>query len=428
LIAVALGLWWFSYRRWREYKAADKNLNDAIESLPNGFVLFDAEDRLVVCNEDFRRTYPAGAPLIKKGSKFEDIIRLSAVNGEVVEAGDTPEANEAWVNKRMASHRNPQGTNEQLLADGRWLRITESPTKEGGIVGYRIDITDLKNAEKKLIDHRDRLEEMVAARTAEVKEKAAKLERALQREKNQSALQRKFVSLVSHEFRTPTAIIDGAAQRMLGRKDDLTADEVELRVGKIRSAVKRMIGLIDTSLYATRLDEGKIKVRMTPCNIGKMLCEVCERQSEISPAHQIVIAIEGLPSEIVADDRLLDQIFTNLLSNAVKYSPDSPVVDVRGWSDGDNALISITDRGIGIPAEGMENIFQRFFRAETADGFPGTGIGLSMVKEFVNLLGGSIGVDSLKGEGTTFTVRLPIAGVELDVENIHKSEPRATPR
>ena len=407
VVAVAFGLWWFSYRRWREYQAAEIDLSNAIEALPNGFVLFDAEDRLVICNENFRKTYPASAHLMKRGVKFEDLIRFSAANGEIVEAGNTPEAIEAWIKQRLAKHRAPQGVSEQPLANGRWLRIVESQTKEGGVVGYRIDITDLKNAEKELIDSRDKLEEIVAARTAEVKEKADKLELALHREKSQSALQRKFVSLVSHEFRTPTAIIDGAAQRLLRHKDNITPDEVELRVGKIRSAVQRMIGLIDTTLYATRLDEGKIDVRMEPCNIDNLLREVCERQSEISPAHQIVLETKNLPNDILADNRLLDQVFTNLLSNAVKYSPESPIITVKGWNDGENALVSITDQGIGIPAEDMEHMFQRFFRARTAEGFEGTGIGLSMVKEFVNLLGGSIGVDSLEGEGTTFTVRLP---------------------
>ena len=114
--------------------------------------------------------------------------------------------------------------------------------------------------------------------------------------------------------------------------------------------------------------------------------------------------------KIFADHRLLDQVFTNLLSNAVKYSPDSPLIEVKGWNDEENALITVTDQGVGIPANDLPHMFGQFFRAKTSEGIKGTGIGLNVVKEFVEMHGGSVGVDSLEGEGSTFTVRIPIGG------------------
>lgn len=235
-----------------------------------------------------------------------------------------------------------------------------------------------------------------------------KLEAALAREIEYNSLQKKFVSLVSHEFRTPLSIIDGTAQRLLRSKKPLTQDDMEARVEKVRSAVTRMTGLIDTTLYASRLDDGKIDLKIASCDIWELLREVCHRQSEIAPSHRIQITLDDRPTEVFADAKLIDQVFTNLLSNAVKYAPNAPIIEVRGWSDGADALITITDFGIGIPEEDLPHMFERFFRSKTTEGFSGTGIGLSVVKEFIQMHGGTVIVDSLEGEGATFTVRLPI--------------------
>lgn len=278
------------------------------------------------------------------------------------------------------------------------------------IAALVIAMRQRRAALKSLERERDLLEERVAERTNEVQEKATQLKTTLKREKEYSVLQQKFVSLVSHEFRTPLAIIDGAAQRLIRRGNKLDPAEVEIRANKVRAAVTRMIGLIDTTLFASRLDAGKIDVKIAPCDIGELLLDVCERQSEISPSHQIRVSLDDLPGEIFADRGLLDQAFTNLLSNAVKYSPDSLLIEVKGWRDEDNALFTIADQGLGIHADDLPHMFGRFFRAKTAEGIKGTGIGLTVVKELVQLHGGSVGVDSLEGEGSTFSIRLPING------------------
>lgn len=275
-----------------------------------------------------------------------------------------------------------------------------------GSVGF--EITERKRAEEELKAHRAHLEELVSERTAEVEEKAKKLEKALQIEKEYNILQQKFVSMVSHEFRTPLAIIDGAAQRMMRHKDSLKADEVELRVSKIRAAITRMVDQIDTTLFASRLDEGQIEFHLQTCDTHKLLRDVCERQSEISPDYDIQIEVSALPNKIRADLKLLDQVFTNLLSNAVKYAQGAPLILVKGWQEGHHVSISVTDQGVGIPESDLPHMFKRFFRAKTAFGISGTGIGLSVVNEIVKLHSGTIKIDSQEGEGSTFTVSLPI--------------------
>lgn len=268
-------------------------------------------------------------------------------------------------------------------------------------------VAELSQAQKELRAHRDHLEDLVRERTAEVETQAARLEEALRREKEFNVLRRKFVSMASHEFRTPLAIIDASAQRIGRRAEHADPADIRTRVDKIRNAVGRMLALIDSTLDLSRIEEGKVVLRPAPVDIAALVAEVCSRQQEISPTHIIRTDLDELPREIVADSQLLDHVFTNLLSNAVKYAPDSPEIDVRGRTTDDIATISVTDRGRGIPEAELPQMFQRYFRASTAHGISGTGIGLNLSQEFVELHGGAIEIESAVGAGTTFTVKLP---------------------
>lgn len=273
--------------------------------------------------------------------------------------------------------------------------------------GLEGEVKERKLVEEELGRHQKHLEDLVVQRTKEVYSQAVQLEKALEQEKEYSARQREFVSLVSHEFRTPLTIIDGSAQRMMRRKDKLTSDEVVIRGSKIRQAVQRMTGLIEATLYASSIDEGKIKLTPGVCNIKQIIKDVCTRQVEISPAHPISVDIDQLPNNILADCKLLDQVVANLVSNAVKYSPDSSDIHVRGWMQGGDAFVAVRDYGVGISEVELPRLFERFFRAHTAEGIPGTGIGLSIAKKMIELHRGDIWVESVEGEGTTFTFKVP---------------------
>lgn len=276
------------------------------------------------------------------------------------------------------------------------------------VFGVFHDITEQKNAEKELLEHRDHLEQLVAERTSEVHKKAEELELALESAKKYADMQQQFVSLVSHEFRTPLTIIDGSAQRIMRTKDIITPDQLVQRGDKIRGAVKRMTSLIELTLYTDRIDSGKLEMSIQPCNIKELIEEICEHHRDIAPNHNIRVDLDGIPEHIDADSRLLEHIFTNLLSNAIKYAPDAPLIEVTGTIKGDTTLVSIKDQGRGIAEDDLSHMFERFFRASTANGIKGTGIGLSVCKKFVEMHGGSIDVASVIGEGSTFTVRLPI--------------------
>jgi len=278
------------------------------------------------------------------------------------------------------------------------------------VVGSWIDVTERKQAEMELQRHRDHLEQLVAERTRKIEQQSQELEKALEKEKQLTALQREFVAMVSHEFRTPLAIIDGAAQRLLRRLDKLEATDVENRIGKIRSAVMRMTELIESVLSASRLEAGLIDFNPEPCQLGELIRAVCRRQQGISPDHSIEVDVDALPAEFVADSKLLTQVFTNLLSNAVKYAPNRPRIEVRVWGEGDHACVSVKDEGLGIPAAEVPRLFEKFFRAKTSVGISGTGIGLYLIKQLVSLHGGEIAVESDEGKGSTFLLKLPVKG------------------
>jgi len=301
-------------------------------------------------------------------------------------------------------HRRKNGSDYHVSVNLQALRSYDRPI----LAAIAEDITERKRSEKKLSQYRDHLERLVMKRTRELETQAKKLASALEREKEINERQRQFVSMVSHEFRTPLAIIDGSAQRLMRRREQWSSEDVARRLEKVRGAVLRLTELIDSTLSAAKFDSGTISI--TPvdgCNLRRLLLEVSSRFNDYSSFHRIACDVDALPEHIHGDCAVLDQVFTNLLSNAVKYSPQSPEIMVSGTSEDGYAVVSVRDFGIGIDEADMPRMFERFFRARSSTGIAGTGIGLNLVKMFVEQHGGSIAVESRRGQGSCFTVRLP---------------------
>ncbi len=274
------------------------------------------------------------------------------------------------------------------------------------------DITKRKKIEHELIAHRDHLQELVDAATVEVKGKAEELENALSKERELNELQRQFVAMASHEFRTPLAIIDSTAQRLikLTEKNRLTPENALERYDKIRNTVQRMIRLMESALTAAQIEEGKVNVEIGPCQIGKVINELCSYQQEITKNHVISCELIDLPEVIQADTGALQQVLTNLLSNAEKYAPGAPSIKVKAHTKGDEVVVSVHDEGIGIDEDELDRIGERFFRARTSSGISGTGIGLNLSMKLLEMHGGSLHVKSRKFVGSSFCIHLPIAG------------------
>ncbi len=302
---------------------------------------------------------------------------------------------------------------ESNMGQGAWLSNTKLPIvidgKIVGLVGVNRDITSMKKAEFTLKQHHVELERLVEEKTCELKGKADELEVALEKEREIAVLQRQFVSMVSHEFRTPLTIIDATAQRLLRKcRHELEVDKVEQGLGRVRDAVKRLIGLIESTLDATRIELGKITFSPSEIDVTAVVDEAVQMQTEISPGRLIELDVPERPILMQGDAALLNQVLTNLLSNALKYS-DAPAMVRASCSrlNGD-VVIAVSDNGVGIPQDELEKLFIRFFRASTSQGKPGTGIGLYLVKHLVELHQGDIGVTSQEGVGTTFRVVLPM--------------------
>src|SRR5262245_34187061 len=241
-------------------------------------------------------------------------------------------------------------------------------------------------------------------------QQAAMLEEQLAQEQRLALLQRNFVSMASHEFRTPLTIIDGHAQRLIKMKDRLANEEINERAGKIRSAVLRMTHLIDNLLNSSRLIDGGAEPYFHPADIdiAALLHEVSQLHREMVPRSHIVEQFGAAPLRMTGDPKLLFQVFSNLLSNAIKYSPDGGPIEISAAMESDAVVVTIADRGIGIPEQDRDRLFERYHRGSNVSGIVGTGVGLYLVKMVVDLHGGSIGVESTEGEGSRFTVRLPI--------------------
>ncbi|PCK77965.1 sensor histidine kinase [Rhizobium sophoriradicis] len=271
---------------------------------------------------------------------------------------------------------------------------------------HRTSMT-LLDSQAELTHHRNHLEEMVADRTAEIERQRAELDRLLAHERQVNALQRQFVAMASHEFRTPLAIIDAAAQRLCRSTTNVSGDYVHEKAGVIRSAVVRMVDLMESILASGRLETGQITLKRSEGDLKALLVACCDRQRELSRSHVFQLDLE-IPDLLTFDRIAMEQVFTNLISNAVKYSPDASDIYVRARVDEKTVEIAIADSGIGINADDLPKLFQPYYRARSATGIAGTGIGLNLVKQVVELHGGSVEVISELGKGTTFTIRLPI--------------------
>lgn len=239
---------------------------------------------------------------------------------------------------------------------------------------------------------------------------ASMLEEKLAAERHLTQLQRNFVSMASHEFRTPLTIIDGHAQRLNKLSDRIGVDELVGRAGKIRAAVLRLTHLIDTLLTSTRLLESGAGLYFHPqdLELRDLVHEVSQLHRESSPGSTIVEELGDHPLRMVGDPKLLSQVFDNLLSNAIKYSPGGGAVRITARAEGGGFAVTVEDRGIGIPAADVDRLFERYFRGSNVSGIVGTGVGLNLVKMVVDLHGGSVTVDSREGRGSRFTVRLPL--------------------
>ncbi len=259
------------------------------------------------------------------------------------------------------------------------------------------------------LERRDEIGDM--GRAVQVfRQNAIELAEKFAHEKRMTELQRNFVSMASHEFRTPLTVIDGHAQRLNNMRERIQPPEIAERAGKIRQAVTRMSGVIANLLDSARLVEveGQLVLHTAEFDLAVVLREIAALYREMAPHLHIAEEFDGQDLVMVGDQKLLFQVFSNMMSNAAKYSPDGGAVRLTAKRTDDGISVAVEDSGVGIPEQDREKLFDRYFRGSNVSGIVGTGIGLYLVKTVVDLHGGTITLASREGQGSTFLVTLPV--------------------
>ena len=265
-----------------------------------------------------------------------------------------------------------------------------------GVLCVGQDITDL-------VGYRNELK-------LKVNQRILKLNQALKKEKELNELKSKFVTIASHEFRTPLSAILFAAGAIKKYFDKLDPEVIQKKLTRIEEQVLHMKGLIDDVLMFGQAEAGKLKNIPLYVNFGDFIHEIIEEvYTSSNNSHEILLVDkEGLKnSDIFIDEKLGRNIFTNLISNAIKFSPDAKEIVIELSSEKSHAIVSVIDYGIGISKGDLKNIFKPFTRGENVDLIQGTGFGLSIVKESIDIMKGQIKVRSAIGEGTHFIVKIP---------------------
>jgi PAS domain S-box-containing protein len=248
---------------------------------------------------------------------------------------------------------------------------------------------------------RKRLELLVEERTLELNE-------ALRKEKDLVELKSRFVSIASHEFRTPLSTIGFAAESILNYFDKLTTEQIKTKLRKIEDQTSHMTNLLEDILTVGKSEAGKIKVNLVSLDLKEFIESLIEETSAVAKVkRKITFVYSCAPGKINADDKLLRNVFNNLLTNAIKFSPAESEIRVVISDDERGISIEVSDEGIGIEKKELTSIFESFQRGSNASTVPGSGLGLSILKKAVELLDGSIEVKSLVGKGSTFNVRIP---------------------
>jgi two-component system cell cycle sensor histidine kinase PleC len=391
--------------------AADMRLRDAIETIPEAFVLWDADNRLVLCNSNFQALHHLPDEAVEAGTPYATIVA----------AGRKPNVRTTVPNE----DGQPPGarTFEAQLDDGRWMHISERRTKDGGYVSVGTDITKIKLHEQKLIEGEKRqiatiddlrksqkALELQTDALADLAEKYAE-EKTRAEEANQT--KSKFLANMSHELRTPLNAIIGFSEIMESAMfGPLGAGKYTEYSRDIRESGEYLLDVINDILDMSKIEAGGIRLVPEPVELEPVLADCLRVVSTRAGEKHLLLDSHIDPNvQLNADRRAVKQIALNLLSNAVKFTPDGGAVTVHGRLRGGKISIAIEDNGIGIPKDALHKLGRPFEQVESqlTKRHQGSGLGLAIAKSLAEMHGGAMRIRSALGKGTTVVVRLPLA-------------------
>ena len=374
---------------------AQIRLTDALESISEGFFLFDVDDRLVVCNSRFRELYPGLADIVVPGVTFETILRTVAQRRILT---DTAGRADQWIQERLAQHRDPGGAILHHQSDGRWIQINERKTQDCGTVGVYTDVTELKKREAEVAAARDEAMQATQAKS-------------------------QFLASMSHELRTPLNAIIGYSEMLQEEAEDRGLDTFLPDLVKIREAGSHLLSLINDVLDLSKIEAGKMDVFIEDFEVADLIAQV---QSVIEPlmtknANTLVVDCAPDAGAMRSDQTKLRQSLFNLLSNAAKFTEQGRITLAARrilQTGADVVEFKVSDTGIGMTVEQLARLFQAFAQAEasTSRDYGGTGLGLAITRHFCRMLGGDVTAESAPGKGSTFAIRVPAIAPDVKAE------------
>ncbi len=369
-------------------KLVSQRLFSAVESFHGALALYDANQRLILCNSTLRALYTPAVQGALVGETQEALIDAGLRSGLYGDVADPA----AFKARLLEYHRDPVGTLDLLMGDGRTLRITSRRTLEGGVISTALDVSD------------------DVEREAELRNARAEAEAA-------SSAKSEFLSSMSHELRTPMNAILGFAQLLQrDKRQPLTADQKQ-KLSYVLQGGEHLLHLIDDILDLSRIEAGRVSISTEPVTIQDVLAEVRQTLEPLATRGGIALTVlvPSEPLEVIADRTRLAQVLINFGSNALKYGKSGGSAQIRAESLPEGRLrVVVKDDGIGIPVEKQDKIFQPFQRAGQETGpIEGTGIGLAISKRLAELMGGSVGFASSTAVGSEFWIEL----------RVHSSEP-----
>ncbi|MEO0468479.1 MAG: PAS domain S-box protein [Bacteroidota bacterium] len=407
-------------------RESEQRLQSIIEHAVDGIITIDQRGRVQSLN-------PAAASLF--GYQPKEVI---GHNIKILMPEPYHSEHDGYI------HNYAQSGNRKIIGIGRevigqrkdgstfpfYLSVSEVKLSDRTIfTGIVHDLTEQKAVEAKLKRYNEDLEKRVSARTEALGQAMQKMEeeirereqiekalvkseaearKALEKERELNELKSRFVSMASHEFRTPLATILSSVSLIRRYDTDELLPKREKHIDRIQSNIRLLTGILEDFLSLSKLEEGNISSRPETCQPLDLLRDLLEEMGALKKAHQqFHLESIGKTRSVSLDPRLLTNVCTNLLSNAIKYSQEGSVITIRLQFLADTLKLEITDQGMGIPEDEQQYLFARFFRGREVSNIQGTGLGLSIVKRYVELMGGQISFESASGQGTSFFITLP---------------------
>lgn len=391
----------------------DARLHDAVEAISEAFVLWDDENRLVMCNSKYKQFYKLSDDVVVPGTPYEKVI--ANATEPLVRSRTTMRGNRA-----SGAH-----TYEAQLEDGKWLHIDERRTKDGGFVSVGTNITSLKQSQQR----QQKSEQELKANITDLRSSRRELEQqkqqlvdlmekyALEKNRAEAANQAKseFLANISHELRTPLNAVIGFSEVMENGLFGPIGHQKYVEYARdIHESGRYLLEVINDVLDMSKIEAGRTNLEFDTLDAGEIIKDSVRVVAPAAAERSIEVKYTGLKKlSMQADKRALKQILLNLLSNAVKFTPESGDVTVRVSKAKEQARISISDTGIGIPEPELGKLGRPFEQVENqfTKSHRGSGLGLAISRSLVELHGGTFEIKSQVGKGTTVICHLPLAPI-----------------